>query len=209
MQKNKIVSILILGMMLSPIFVIQAVEIPTTKNIHPEDKAKLEELTAKLKQETAAFKNNMETSKAEINKNIEATKDVAKTKLAAKSQEKVKSLLDGIYSKLNEKFIKLSQVNLIIESKIKDAEKNGVDVSEAKNQYQIAKTALDKASADIFTTKSTLINQITVETSKETIRAMVKTAEDSIKKAADEYKKILPIITSKVETETTNTNIAK
>jgi len=209
MQKNKIVSILILGMMLSPIFVIQAVEVPTVKNIHPEDKAKLEALTAKLKQETAVFKNNIETSKTEIGQKIEATKDAAKTKLAVKSQEKVKSILDDIYNKLNEKVMKLSQVSLRIEAKIKESEAKGVDVTQAKNQFQIAKDALSKASANLFATKSTAEGQVLIETSKETLRSMVKMSEDSIKSAAAEYRKILPLITSKVDTGATTTSSAK
>jgi len=228
MHKNKIVLMLALGLMISPFFAVQAVvttdtKIPPVKSrdaIVAELKAKIkkepntvkidpETLKVNLMKETDAIKKNIETSNVETTKVIEGTKDSAKTKLAVKAQKNVNTLLEKIYNNLNSGIQKLKTVDSKIFAKINTAEKAGLNVTRIKDQYTIAKTALDKANADILSTKMSATEQINQETSKETLRALVKTAEDSIKAAGVEYQKIIPLITTtndtKVETTTTST----
>lgn len=211
MHKNKIVLTLALGLLLSPFFAVQAVTATNTAPVPKIDEAKMAELKANLMKETAIIKQNIETSNAGLTKVLENTKDNTKIKLEAKAQEKVKALLDIIYTKLSSKIDKLSEVDRKILLKIGTAEAAKVDVSEIKTQYTVAKTALDKANADVLSTRMNSFEQIYIETSKETLRLLVKTAENSIKAAATEYQKLIPLLSvlnseiNKVETTTTTT----
>ena len=170
---------------------------------------KQEDLKANVTKKIEDLKSNIETRTAEITKQIEAKKGEIKTKLEAKAQENVKTLLEKIYNNLNSKVEKLTGVDVTILAKINASSANGIDVTSAKAQYTIARAALDKAITDIAATKTISIDQTSIQTSKETLRALVKTAEDSIKAAGVEYQKIIPLITTtndtKVETTTTST----
>jgi hypothetical protein len=170
---------------------------------------KQEDLKANVTKKIEDLKSNIDTRKAEITKQIEAKKSEIKTMLVVKAQENVKALLEKIYANLNSKIEKLTGVDVTILAKINASSANGIDVTSAKAQYTIARAALDKAIIDIAATKTISIDQTSIQTSKETLRALVKTAEDSIKAAGAEYQKIIPLITittdTKVETTTTNT----
>ena len=166
------------------------------------------DLKANVEQRVAALKTNIEARKAELEKKIIAKKDEIKKKLESKAQERIKKLLDNIYGKLNNKIEKLSEIDAKILAKINTAEVNGVNIAAAKAQYTVAKAALDKAIVDLSATKTASIDQTAIQTSKDTLRSLVKTAEDSIKAAGAEYRKIIPLITpatdTKVETETSS-----
>lgn len=243
MQKNKIVLVLALGMILSPVFALQAEDVSSSvsadanvqvqtnndiiKNSLESRKAiinnakdiinkKIEDiktirdatiadLKANIEQRVAALKTNIEARKAEFEKKITAKKDEIKTKLATKAQERIKKLLDNIYGKLDKKIEKLGEVDAKILAKINTAEVNGVNITAIKAQYTIAKAALDKAIVDVSAAKTASINQTTIQTSKDALRSLVKIAEDSIKAAGAEYRKIIPLIMpatgTKVETQ--------
>jgi len=226
MQKNKIILVLALGMMLSPLFVING-ELTTTTTANTnvntqtqnikrdpiQEKAKLEEMKAKLMKETEILRKNLETRKAEIEKKINDNRVEKKVRLESKAQEKVKVILEKIYNKLNEQLGKLSRVDVKLSLKINAFEKEGRDVSLAKAQYTIAKTALEKARVEILAERMIAVNQVTLQTSKGTIRELVKTAEESIRTAGAEYRKILPLLAKvegdnsvEKEVKTTNTN---
>lgn len=226
MQKNKIVLVLALGMMLSPLFVVNG-EVTTNttantnvntqnqniKRVPIQEKAKLEEMKAKLMKETEALRKNLETRKAEIEKKINDNRVEKKIRLESKAQERVQVILNKIYNKLNDQLGKLSQVDAKILLKITTFEKEGRNVSLVKAQYTIAKTALDKAKSEILTATMISADQITKETSKGTIRELVKTTEESIRTAGAEYRKILPLLAKiegdnsvEKEVKTTNTD---
>ena len=139
-------------------------------------------------------RSNIEAKKTEVKKIISENKDVIKKKLETKSQEKVKTTLAKIYTNLDAKIERLTDVDTKILAKIDDSTTKGVDMTASKAQYTIAKKALDKAITDIAATKAVSIDQTSVQTSKEAIRALVKTAEDSIKAAGAEYRRIIPLI---------------
>lgn len=192
---------LTIGMILSPLFTLQAVEVsstakPAVSATAPKeiDKAKLEEFKAKLKQETDVLRTNLGTSKTEIEKKLADISGAKKVNLALKSQEKIKIALEKIYNKFNTQTGKLSQVDVKISAKISNLEKEGVDMTKAKAQYQIAKVALDKAISDILATRMISMEQVNKEISKDTLRTLVKSSEEIIKTAASEYRKILPLI---------------
>lgn len=205
MKKNKIILVLALGSLLSPMFVIKAeVATGTTTNVTPtsvevkrdpiKDKAKIEELTAKLMKETEIMRNNLAVKKAEIEKKITDTKGEIKTKLEIKSQEKVRATLESIFNKINVQIGKLSQVDTKISAKIAELEKAGVNVTNAKAQYAIAKASLDKTIAEVTAIRMVAIDQVGVETSKGTLRGLVKQAEESMKATGKEYMKVVPLI---------------
>ena len=207
MKKNKIILVLSVGLLLSPFALVKAVEAvplvetttiktPTTNNANDilDEKAKIADLKARLVKETAAIKNNFETKQVEIEKKIAAKKDITKKKLEAKAQEKVRVTLEKIYNKLNSQIIKLSQVGIKISTKIFGFENDRRDVTDAKVQYNLAKIALEKATSDVLATRMVAVSQIAKETTKETLRDLVKTAEESIKNAGSEYRKVLPLL---------------
>lgn len=206
MQINKTILMLAVVMLLSPIFTLQAVETTTTpKKI---DAAKLEEFKARLKKEAETVKTNLETSKSDVEKKLDGQNSV-KVKLAAKSQEKIKKVLEKIYTKFNTQINKMQQVDEKIASRISTLEKGGLDMKDAKAQYAVAKAALDKATSDILATRMFSMEQITKEISKETIRTLVKSGEESLKNVGAEYRKTLPIMAKennikKVEEESKN-----
>lgn len=193
MQKNKLILILGIGMILTPLFMIQAATTPTP--LKPEDQAKIDALRASLIKETKVMKTNLGTSRAEIEKQLASTKSSTKKILDIKAQDRINILIEKIFSKFNTKIDKITQVDTKISSKLNTFEKEKkVDVSKAKEQYIIAKKSLDKTIADILATKMIITEQVTKEISKETIRTLVKSLEEEIKSTASEYRKILPLI---------------
>jgi len=211
-QKNKIILVLTLGMMLSPILALQAAGATnTTKaNTHTQNNtqpntienknaikvtpAELEALKAQLMKGTDAFKKDLDAKKITLGQQISADKTAAKIKLTAKAQEKVISALDSIYTKLNTQIEKLSQVDIKILNKIDTAESKGSNVVQAKAQYTIAKAAIDKATADIIASRTVAVDQTNTATSKEALRTLVKSSQDSIQVAGDESRKLLSLI---------------
>lgn len=192
MKKNKIILVLALGLLLSPMFVINAeVEV---KRDPIKEKAKIEEMTAKLMKETEIMRSNLTSTKTLIEKKITDTKGEIKTKLEIKSQEKVKSVLESIFNKMNVQISKLSQVDTKMSAKIAELEKAGVNVTNAKAQYVIAKATLDKTIAEVTAIRMVAIDQVGVETSKGTLRGLVKQAEESMKATGKEYMKVVPLI---------------
>lgn len=208
---------LAIGTLLTPVLSLQAVETAkavttvqtqNTTNVPALDKAKMEELKAKLMKETEVIRKNLATDKAQIEKQLTLVKNEVKIKLAVKSQETVRTLIDNIFNKFNTQLGKLSQVDGKISEKIGILEKSGANVTNAKAQYTIAKAALDKTTSEIMALRVVSTDQISAETSKATFRSLVKQAEESIRATGSEYMKIIPMIASnnKVEVNTNNIN---
>lgn len=146
--------------------------------------------------------------KAEIKAKMDLRKGEIKIKLEAKAKERVKALLENIFKKLNGQIEKLSNIDKKIGEKISSLSSSGVDVTAMQAQYVIAQTALAKAKVDVAATSSLSIDQTDASTSKETLRSLVKTAEESIRAAGKEYKKVIPMLErSKVKTEKEKTEV--
>ena len=186
---------------------IKALRDENAKNVKVEIDQKKAEIKASIEKRTAELKTNIDTKKAEITKQIAAKKDEIKKKLDTKAQEAVKTNLDKIYTNLSSKITKLSEIDAKILVRINADKTKGLDTTKAEAQYKIAKAALDKAITDVAATKTVSIDQTSIKTSKDTLRALVKTPQDSIKNAGEEYRKIIPFLSPepiKVETNTTN-----
>jgi hypothetical protein len=156
-------------------------------------------------EEKAEMKLKFETRKEELKKKIEVRKGELKIKLEDKAKERVKNILANMWKMLNNQLDRLSKADTRIGEKLASLKEKGLDVSKASAQYTVAQTALAKAKLDVEATSSLSSEQAETETSKETLRSLVKTASDSIKSAGAEYRKIFPLMPKEpveVEVET-------
>ena len=184
----------------------------------------LEELKANREKRIEAQEENRakvqagaEARKKEILAKLKERKDEIKKKLDAKAQERVKKTLENVFKMLSNQIDRLTKVDVRISDKIKVLESSNVDVTAMSAQYLVAQTALEKAKVDVNAANSISIDQTSTTTSKEALRALVKTAEDSIKTAGAEYRKVIDLLPesdvhaesdTKVETRTsTSTNV--
>jgi hypothetical protein len=206
MEKNKLILMLAIGTLLTPVLSLQAVEnISTTTAVQTQnttkvpvlDKAKMDQLKAKLMLETKAIKGNLDIQKTEIEKLLADKKGEVKTRIAIAYQEKVRTLVDNIFNKFNSKTSKLSEIDAKVSTKMNTLEKSGVNLSEARAQYAIAKASLDKTISEVMAIRIVLMEQITTDTSKGTFRDLVKKAEESMQATGKEYNKIIPLIVSR------------
>lgn len=148
------------------------------------------------------MKMEIETRKKDMLKKLNSSVDEKKKKLEAKAQEKVKKSLMNIFKNLNNQINRLSKVDIKIGERIKTLKEGGADTTLQEAQYVKAQAALAKAKVDVEAANSTSIDQVNNTTSKETIRGLVKTAEESIKAAGKEYMQIIPKLPeAKVKTE--------
>jgi len=226
MIKNKFIMVFAVALIFTPLFMIKAEEtsaigtntsVTTTSQdikVDPaQEKIKADEMKAKLKIESETLMKNLIARKTEIEKKINDNRTEKKIKLEAKAQLRVKTTLEKIFDKLTDQLGKLSLVDAKLSSIISGYEQKGKEVSPAKEQYVLAKAAVEKAKVEILADRMIALNQTTLQTSKGTIRDLVKTAEESIRAAGNEYRKIIPIIAqtnggseveNKTETKTTN-----
>ena len=213
MIKNKIIFVLAIGLMFSPFTSLVAVEkideaaVKTIPKIsQAEMKKNAEAYNAKVKKELLDnLKNSVKTRELEIAKTL--SKDIAskKIKLEAKAQERIRVIVNKIYTKINAQLSGLSILDNIISLKINGFEQTDKDVTALKAQYTIAKAALEKARVESISTSTVFSSEILLEISKEDIRSLVKTTEESIKNAGGEYKKLLPLFT-KLESDNSTKN---
>ena len=148
------------------------------------------------------MKIEIEARKKDMLSKLNSLKEERKMKLEAKAQEKVKKSLMKIFKNLNNQIDRLSKVDVKIGERIKALKESGADTSAQEAQYAKAQTALAKAKVDVEAANSTSTDQVNGTTSKETLRSLVKTAEESIKIAGKEYMKIIPTLPEvKVKTE--------
>ena len=118
---------------------------------------------------------------------------------------------------LNNQLDRLSKADARIGEKLDSLKAKGVDVSASSAQYIVAQTALAKAKVDVEATSSLSTEQAGTETSKETLRSLVKTATDSIRSAGAQYKEVIKLLPKgsakaevKVETNTsTSTSVTE
>jgi rRNA maturation endonuclease Nob1 len=156
-------------------------------------------------EQKAEMKKKYEVRKAELKSKIETRKGEIKIKLEDKAKERVKNILANMWKMLNNQLDRLSKADARIGEKLASLKEKGLDVSKASAQYTVAQTALAKAKLDVEATSSLSSEQAETDTSKETLRSLVKTASDSIKSAGAEYRKIFPLMPKepvKVEVET-------
>ena len=200
MIKNKIIFIFSVGLILSPLTSLVAVEKVNTTTTQaatsPEPKTdkKVEAIKEKLKKDIDdRFNKNVKERIIKIADEISKDTTSKKIKLSEKSQNNLKSILNKIYNKFNNQINSLSIIDNKMSLKINDLEKEGKEVKAIRDQYDTAKTALINARIEVLAANNFAFEQTSKETAKETMRILVKKSEDSIRTAGEEYKKLIPL----------------
>jgi hypothetical protein len=148
-----------------------------------------------LRENNEAFKKLMETRKEELAKKFAPKKGEKKVKLKDENKEKIRIALENIFKHLTAQLTNLVAFDKRVAEKINARKTAGVDVTAAAAQYTVAQTALEKAKTDVAAAQALSIDQaVASSTSKTALRGLVKVAEDSLKAAGGEYRKIIPLL---------------
>ena len=201
MTKNKIIFVLAIGLILSPATSLVAAKSTQPEKIDPktfEALAKKDPEAAKLKMQQD-IKNRLQKKIEERSLQIaeKVSKDTTsiKTIPGKTAQKNLKTTIEKIYDRIENNLSELSILDSRISLKINAFEKEGKDISKIIDQYDTAKTALGDARTEASSAKNVAFTQISIQTSKEELRSLVKMAEDKIKAAGEEYRKLLPLFT--------------
>ncbi|MFA6355458.1 MAG: hypothetical protein WCW65_03475 [Candidatus Paceibacterota bacterium] len=189
MIKNKIILILVIGIIFSPLFILNAAE-----PINKTTAININEADVQLQKEQKIMKGSVEIRKAILKTKINERKNEKKTTLKIEAQRRIKVLLDKIFVNLNDRLGKIVILDYNFSAKIATFEKEGKDLSEIKTEYNIAKLELTRAQASISAALILSVEQIKAGTSKGVIRDLVKATQESIKTAGDAYLKLLPLL---------------
>lgn len=162
------------------------------KNERMEMKKEIKDKHQEMK---ADLKVKVDARRVELKANIDAMKTKNKDERAKKLDEKAKARvevrLNNIYKKLTERVSRLSQVDSEITRRLTQYATSGVSVVSVTTLQTPAQALLAKAKIDVEATKTISEAELNATTTKETLRAVVATAEKSIKTAAESYKKVL------------------
>lgn len=118
----------------------------------------------------------------------------ARIKLQDASKNRIKGLLKKIYDKLTLRVNVLVEVDGKITDRINELTQTGTSTVAVSAQLLIAQTALAKARTDVTATKTITISETDSETTKDTLRDLVKIAEDSVNDATKEYRKTIELL---------------
>ncbi len=199
MIKNKIILILGVGLMLSPVTSWAAAKSVTPTKMDPKNlevlmKKDPEALKLKIQKDiNDRLKKRIEERSLQIAEKVSKDISSVKIKPGAVAQKNLKTTIEKIYDEVENKFSKLSIIDSRLSLKINAFEQEGKNVAEIRDQYDTAKTALGNARIEIDSTKNVAFTQIGIQTSKEELRSLVKMAEEKIKLAGEEYRKLLPM----------------
>lgn len=169
------------------------------------------DMKADMKLNMEQRKAQVEVRKIELKKQIEAkkveNKQLKAKKLDERNKQKVGEKLGKVYARLSERLMGLTRVDAELTMRLNRMATSGVDVAPIRGLQATAQIALAKAKVDVEATKTLAAAEVNSTTTKETLRALVKTAEDSLKAAARAYKtaidaaKILPKPVAQVQVE--------
>jgi hypothetical protein len=174
---------------LMPLVSVSAENAPTSTP--PNRPQKIEALKVNIEARKKAVEVRRVELKAQIDRQKAVRKEENLKRLDAKAKERVAEKIRGIYRGLEERIARLTKVDAELAARITKISGTGVNVSTVTPLMTAAQTAFAKAKTDVEATKTALIAETATATSKESIRALVKTAEDSIKAAGEAYKKVM------------------
>ena len=153
-----------------------------------------------LKENREQFKTDMEARKEAMSAKIEQQKkqmQEKRTKLQEAAKARVQEQLKTIFARFDARVASITQIDTKIATELNTRATAGADTTAATAQYKIAQTALEKAKADIEAAKSLAATEVSADTSKETLRTLVKTAEESLQAATVEYRKTIELLRPK------------
>jgi hypothetical protein len=165
-----------------------------------------------LRQNNEELKKLLDARKEELVKKFAPKKGEKQVKLKDDKKEKVRIAIENIFKHLTAQLNNLVAFDKRVADKINARKAAGADMTTATAQYAVAQKALEKAKTDVVAAQAFSLDQtVASSTSKTALHGLVKTAEDSIKAAGAEYRKILPMFgtsTSALPTPTsTTTNV--
>jgi|GEM_PF-6621621 len=173
----------------------------TTKDaIMADRKARVEA----LKENQAKFKTAMEARRKELSAKLKENKEARSVKLEIAAKQRINVQLGNIFNRLNQHLEKTIAIDARIAERLNAMDEEGKNVEAAAEQYVKAQAALGKARTDIAAAKA-LTSEQTATTSpavsKEALRTLVKTADESLKAALVEYRKVVELLKVSVRAE--------
>jgi hypothetical protein len=174
-------------------------EVKATGKIQVRDPKMMASTTVKrieaLKDNQAKMRLTIDARKKEIDLRIKAqlaTSTASSTKkLDVQAKARVRQQIENIYKRLTNHINKIVEIDGKVAARINVIAEAGVNVGEIEVQFKKAQAALDKAKADVEATKALAADKTATTTpsvSKDALKTLVKTAEDSIKAALKEYR---------------------
>lgn len=136
------------------------------------------------------LKNDIQEKRDELKKKIEARKNEKKQRLDEKKRENVVKALENIFKRLDGNVEKVVTIDGRLTTKINELQVAGTDVSDATALITSAKEALSKAQIDIAAAQALANEQAATSTSKEILKSLINTAEESVKSAVSSYRKV-------------------
>lgn len=154
-----------------------------------------------LKENKAKMNLTIDARKKEIGLRLKAqlsTSTASSTKkLDVNAKARVRQHIENIYKRLSHHLDMAVEVDGKIAARLTLMSENGIDTNAAETQFKKAQEALEKAKADVAATKSLASDQTattTASVSKDALKNLVKTAEESIKAAVKEYRATIEIM---------------
>lgn len=146
--------------------------------------------TAAIRANREELRGEIKEKRDELKKKLETFKKEKKQKLDDKKKGVVNTALKNIFARFSERIAQLTNINSRLRAKITELQAKGTDVASTVTLLTSAKTALEKAEVDVEATKTLASEQTATSTSKEILKSLVNTADESIKSAKDSYKKV-------------------
>ncbi len=143
-----------------------------------------------LKENSLKIQAAIKARKAELEAKIKQQKEIKKQKLEAAKKALVQKKLKAIFDRLNAEATKLTAIDATTTVKINEAGAAGKDITAVSQLLVDAQSALSLAKTDIAAAKAAAMDQTNTSTSAETIKNLVATADNSLKKAVEAYKKV-------------------
>lgn len=198
------------------------------KNNREQYKLEVDKVINSIKEQRQEFKSEMETNREQMREKLSEMKIKLKDDLKnikdenkQKTTENIVDLIQELNKKITDNFVKkvdqIENVLISIESRIKKAQDNGINVSSVESKVEIAKSAIDSAREAIKTQSSkvyqvNITNESTLRMEMEKlrdtfrkdiniIRELVKKAHMAVKDVVNELAKI-----PKIDNETIDTN---
>jgi len=135
-----------------------------------EIKAKREELKVKLEARREEIKNEI------------------KKRLDDNAKNRIEKRIENVYGSFSNRIERLVNADAALTAKVNASQSEGVYLETTISLLTTAQGLLSKAKLDVEATKGIVIDELTTETSKEQIRLIIKTANESIVAAAKAYK---------------------
>lgn len=168
-----------------------------------DNRAKIQaDLKVKLDARRVELKANMDAMKVKV-------KDERAKKLDQKAKARVEVRLGNIYKRLSERVTNLTRVDAGVAKRLAAYTAAQVSTASVVTLQTSAQALLAKARLDVEATKTLSQSELNATTTKETLRALVNTAETSLKTTHESYKKVLDALKAlpklKVQATTTAT----